>query len=120
MYCWTILQKSETDLVRAVFNAQREVQGVLKSCEINYIEEEIKKMTPFQLNTIVKEKIQLKVLVYLVKLQNKHTKYENLHLDSMIQKYLNWHSPTSTQERWCDHIMQWNPSCPITNTHRNF
>ena len=54
MYYWTILQKSETELVRAVFNAQRdfptegswisEVQGVLKSCEIGYTEDEIKKM----------------------------------------------------------------------------
>ena len=46
--------KSESKFVRAVFYAQRdfptegswisEVQGVLKSCEIGYTEDEIKKM----------------------------------------------------------------------------
>ena len=98
MYYWTILQKSEIELVRAVFNAQRdfptvgswisEVHGVLKSCEINFTEDEIRKMSQFQFKKIVKEKIQVKVLVYLVTLQNKDTKSENLHLDSKMQYYL--------------------------------
>ena len=58
MYYWTILQKSEIELVRAVFNAQRdfptvgswisEVQGVLKSCEINFTEDKIRKMSQFK------------------------------------------------------------------------
>jgi hypothetical protein len=109
MYYWTILQKSETELVRAVFNAQRdfptegswisEVQGVLQSCEISFTEEEIKKMSQFKFKKIVKEKIQVKVLVYLVKLQNKHTKSENLHLDSKMQKYLRSDELTLSQKK---------------------
>ena len=55
-----------------MFNAQRdfptagswisEVQGVLESCEINFTEDKI--MSQFKLRKIVKEKIQVKVLVY--------------------------------------------------------
>ena len=65
-----------------------QIQGVLKNCEILYTEDEIKKMSQFKFKKIVKEKIQEKVLVYLVKLQNKHTKSENLHLESKMHNYL--------------------------------
>ena len=98
MYYWTILQKNEIELVKAVYNAQRdfptegcwisEVQGVLKSCEINYTEDEIKKMSQYKFKRIVKEQIQLKVLSYLVTLQNKHSKSENLHQEAKMQEYL--------------------------------
>jgi hypothetical protein len=109
MYYWTILQKSESGLVGAVFNAQRdfptegswisEVQGVLKSCEIHYTEEEIKKMSQFKFKKIVREKIQEKVLVYLVKLQNKHSKSVDLHLDSKMQNYLRSDELTLSQKK---------------------
>ena len=98
MYYWTILHKSESELVKEVFNAQRnfptegcwwsEVQDLLKSCNINYTEEQISKMSQAKFKNIIKERIQSKVLVYLVTLQNKHTKSENLHLDSKMQPYL--------------------------------
>ena len=90
--------KSESELVKEVFNAQRnfptegcwwsEVQDLLKSCNINYTEEQISKMSQAKFKNIIKERIQSKVLVYLVTLQNKHTKSENLHLDSKMQPYL--------------------------------
>jgi hypothetical protein len=109
MYYWTILQKNESELVRAVFNAQRdfptegcwisEVQGVLKSCEIEYTEEQIKKMSKFKFKRIIKEKIQLKVISYLVTLQNKHTKSENLHLDSKMQEYLTSNELSLSQKK---------------------
>ena len=98
MYYWTIIHKSESELVKEVFNAQRdfptegswlsEVQGVLQSCNINYTVDQISKMSQAKFKNIVKERIQSKVLVYLVTLQNKHTKSENLHLDSKMQPYL--------------------------------
>jgi hypothetical protein len=109
MYYWTILKKSESELVRAVFNAQRdfptegswinEVQGVLKYCEINFTEEEIMKMSKFKFKKIVKEKIQVKVLVNLITLQNKHTKSENLHLESRMQNYLRSNDLTLSQKK---------------------
>ena len=55
MYYWTIIHKSESELVKEVFNAQRdfptegswlsEVQGVLQSCNINYTVDQISKMS---------------------------------------------------------------------------
>jgi hypothetical protein len=55
MYYWTILHKSESELVEEVFNAQQnfptegcwwsEVQGLLKRCNINYTGEQISKMS---------------------------------------------------------------------------
>ena len=99
MYYWAILQKTENELVRTVYNAQRdfptegcwisEVQSFLKSCEIDYTEDEIRKMSQYKFKQIFKEKIQLKALSYLVTLQNKHTKSENLHLDSNMQECSN-------------------------------
>jgi hypothetical protein len=98
MYYWTLLHKSESELCKQVFNAQQEfptegswtteVQGVLKSCNITYTSDQISKMTNTKFKNIVKEKIQSKVLVYLVTLQNKHTKSEKLHLENKMQPYL--------------------------------
>ena len=98
MYYWTLLRKNETELAKQVFNAQRdfpsedswtaEVQGVLKNCDINITEAQISKMINAKFKRIVKEKIQSKVLLYLVTLQNKQTKSENLHLEVNMQPYL--------------------------------
>ena len=55
-------------------------------------------MSQFKCKKIVKEKMQVKVLVYLVTLQNKHTKSENLHLDSNMQYYLRSYELTLFQK----------------------
>ena len=119
MYYWTILQKDESELVRAVYNAQRdfptegcwitEVQGVLKSCEIDYSEDEIKKMSQYKFKQIIKEKIQLKVLSYLVTLQNKHSKSENLHLESKMQEYLRSNEVSLTPKKY--HYLKYAQKC---------
>ena len=98
MYYWTILHKKESELVKNVFCAQRdfpsegdwfsEVQGVLKKCNINLTEEEISKMSHYKFKKIVKDSIQLQVMSYLVTLQNKHTKSEQLNLETKMQNYL--------------------------------
>ena len=100
MYYWTLLRKSESELVKQVFDAQRkfpskknndwvsEVQGDLKSCDINYTAEQIKSMSQFKFKRIVKEAIQLKVMAYLFALQNKNFKSEKLILESEMQSYL--------------------------------
>ena len=80
MFYWGMLRKTESELAQQVFNAQREfpsqgtwlseVQGDLKSCNIEYSEEQIRKMSEWKFKKIVKEKIQLKVMSYLMTLQN--------------------------------------------------
>ena len=109
MYYWCILQKNETELVRAVFNAQRdfptdgswisEVQSDLESCNIRYSEDEIRKMSKMKFKKIVKEKIQLKVMSYLVTLQNKHIKSENLHIKANMQEYLSSEELSLSQKK---------------------
>ena len=109
MYYWTLLHKSKSELVTQVFNAQQdfptenswisEVENLLKSCDINYTPEQIQKMSHLKFKRIVKEKIQLKVLSYLVTLQNKHSKSENLHLDNQIQPYLSSEELSLSQKK---------------------
>ena len=62
--------------------------GVLKECNIPYSDEQIKSMTKLKFKSIVEEKIQVKVLAYLIELQNKHSKSQNLHLNKSMRKYL--------------------------------
>ena len=94
-----MLRKSESELVKQVFDAQRipsnknndwvsEVESDLKSCDINYTAEQIKSMSQFKFKRIIKEAIQLKVMAYLFALQNKHSKSEKLILESEMQSYL--------------------------------
>ena len=67
--------------------------------EIEYTEDHIKKMSKFKFKRIIKGKIQLKVMSYLVTLQNKHTKSENRHLDSKMQEYLTSNELSLSQKK---------------------
>ena len=110
MYFWTLLNKSETELVKSVFDAQcefpskgcwiSEVKDILKSCKIYHTNEEIRKLSKINFKNLVKEKIQIKVMSYLVTLQNKHKKTENLHLESEMQKYLISSDISLTQKKF--------------------
>ena len=98
IYYWTMLRKSNKELAKQVFNAQAKfptkgdwitgVKDIMQKCDINYSEEEIKAMSLFQFKKIVKEKLQLKVMAYLIALQNKHTKSEKLNHEVKMQEYL--------------------------------
>ena len=81
-----------------MFNAQLEfptkgdwisgVKDIMKKCDIILSDEEIRGMTKLKFKHIVKEKLQIKVMAYLIALQNKHTKSENLQCESKMQEYL--------------------------------
>ena len=98
MYYWTILKKEENELVKKVFNAQLKfptkgdwisgVKDIMKKCDIILSDEEIRGMTKLKFKHIIKEKLQIKVMAYLIALQNKHTKSENLQCESKMQEYL--------------------------------
>ena len=45
-------------------------------------------MSITKFKSIIKGKIQLKVMSHLIALQNKHTKSEQLHFDGKMQEYL--------------------------------
>ena len=109
MYYQTLLKKSESELVKNVFKAQREfpskddwvseVQGALKDCNIDYNDEQISKMSQSKFKYIVKEQIQLKVMAHLFALQNKHSKSENLNLLPGMQPYLTSDMSTSHKKK---------------------
>ena len=101
MYYWTILRKSESELVRRVFSAQQEfpakngsdwvsqVRQDLIACEIFNTEEEIKKMSKFKFKKLVNSRIKLNCRSYLTELQMKHSKTMYLHQKSSMKGYLN-------------------------------
>ena len=100
MYYWTLLQKSESELVKAVFMAQQEfpskkkddwvseIQHNLTECNISYSAAEIKRMSQYKFKKIVKEAIQIKVMSYLFVLQRKHSKSEKLVYTNKMVPYL--------------------------------
>ena len=68
MFLWSILQKDDTEIVRAVYNIQRDipikndwinlVKDDLQSCGINYDESEIKAYSKLTFKRLVKDKLQ--------------------------------------------------------------
>jgi hypothetical protein len=98
MYYRKMLRKSEKELVKKVFNAQSAfptkgdwvtgIKDILKEYDISFSEQEIGKMSMTKFKSIVKGKIQLKVMSHLIALQNKHTKSEQLHFEGKMQEYL--------------------------------
>ena len=97
LYYWSILQKSEKELVRQVYDAQKlaplnndwilQIKDDLNYCEIYFGESDIAKMKKQKFKSIVKESIRFKAWEYLVNLQKEHSKSKGLTVFKM-QPYL--------------------------------
>ena len=67
MVYWTLLRTGENELGKEVFNAQKDfpnvgdwhslIQCLLEKCNINYSEDEIRKMNKGEFKKIISEKI---------------------------------------------------------------
>ena len=111
MYLWTILRKSESELVKRVFLAMQEfpakngtdwasqVSQDLADCEIFYTQEEISKMSKFKFKQIVKKQITQKACEYLTELQMKHSKSLFLYQESTMKEYLSTDQLTVAQKQ---------------------
>ena len=98
MYLWTLLQKSEKELAKQVYNTQKlfpvkkdwilQVQEDMEKCQIVLTDEEISKLKKEAFKKIVNESIQKLSADYLTKLMDKHTKSENLCQSESMQEYL--------------------------------
>ena len=98
MYLWTILHKTENELVRKVFNTQTkfpvkndwvlQVQEDLLKCKIELTNEEIEKMKKEKFRKIVNKSIKELSQEYLAELVDKHSKTQNLYPTNKIQDYL--------------------------------
>ena len=98
MYLWTLLQKSDKELARKVFETQKrfpvkndwvlQIKEDLLMCKIQLTENEIGCMKKEKFRKIVKTSIQQLSVEYLTKLIGKHSKSDNLQPQEKIQNYL--------------------------------
>ena len=98
MYYWNILQKSDSELVKQVFNAQKilplkndwilQIEDDLMFCDIQLSETEITCMKKEKCKTVVKENIRTKAREYLLNLKSNHSKSKGLNEDYLLQPYL--------------------------------
>ena len=109
LFLWSILQKSQSELVKQVYQAQRMfpfkkswasiVWNDMKNCNINLTEEEISKMKKGKFKTLVKKRIRLKSNEFLLKLQANHTKSINLDILEEPQEYLESEELTTAEKK---------------------
>ena len=98
MYLWTILHKSDKELVRKVFDSQKlfpvkndwvlQIKEDLVKCKIELTDDEIGGMRKEKFRKIVNKSIHQLSEEYLTKLVEKHSKTENLYPSENMQNYL--------------------------------
>ena len=98
MYLWSILHKSDNELVKKVYNTQKEfpvkndwvlqVQDDLSKCKIELSDEEIASMNKEKFRKIVNSAIKELSEEYLSNLVEKHSKTEKLVPSDKMQNYL--------------------------------
>ena len=99
MFYWSVLNKSESELVRQVLHTQQlspvkndwcvQIAADLKLCHIDLTESEISNMSKYQFKSLVRKKVTQLAREYLVDLKAKHSKSAGLS-DSFVkmQDYL--------------------------------
>ena len=92
VYYWTVLNKSEVELVTKVFNVQKKcpVRGAwIKQIKLDLqqLEEEIKSMKIYAYKKVIKEKLHNNAFDFLEILKENHSKTENL-TDYKLQNYI--------------------------------
>ena len=100
IYYWTILRKSEIELVKRVFLAQQEfpskngsdwasqVRQELTACSIFHTDTEIAAMSKYKFKKLVNSGISQLASEYLTNLQVKHSKSKYLHQEAEMKEYL--------------------------------
>ena len=98
MFYWSILSKTDAELVRKVYNAQKispvkndwylQVKEDLEKCNIFLSETEISNMKRHRFKSLVKERVRELAWAYLIKLKGSHTKSKYLDESFKIQHYL--------------------------------
>ena len=106
MYLWNLLQKSDNELIKKVYNTQivistkgdwaESIKKDRKDLEIAATDEEIAKMTKWRFKSIINSAVEKKALEFLNKTANEHSKSkklmknkltcENYFLDRRFQK----------------------------------
>ena len=110
MYYHTLLQKSESQLVKRVFFAQCEFPSkndwyseILKTkslCEINLTDEEVCKLSKYKFRQIVDKKVKQLAADSITLLQMKHSKTKYLLQDKQIKDYLVSEEMSTEEKKW--------------------
>ena len=108
MYYWTLLNKSEDELVKKFFDIQKEhsvkddwieqIQNDLNSLDIDLNEQEIKVMKKEVFKSALKKKLQEKATVFLMNYREKHSKTQNLK-SYKLQSYLSSNKLTTNEKK---------------------
>ena len=109
MYYWTILQKSDSELVRQVFTSQQmspvrndwclQVIEDLQQCDIKLDESEISVMKKSTFKQLVMKKVREVAKQYLVTLKAKHSKSDGLSEEYSLQGYLTTDALTTEEKQ---------------------
>ena len=108
MYYWTLINKSDDELVKKVFEIQKEhhvkddwilqVKDDLQSLDIDLSEDDIKVMNKENFKNCVKKKLKEKATAFLMKYRDKHSKTENLK-SFKLQSYLTSNKFTNNEKK---------------------
>ena len=108
MFLWTILQKSENDLVRKCLMAQQispvkndlatTFQNDLETCNITLTISDISKTKKSKFRKLVNTQIRCLANEYLLNLKSKHSRLDQVSDSYSLEKYLK-NSNISTEER---------------------
>ena len=125
MYYWTLMHKSDKQLAKQVFNAQRyfpsksdwkwKVRQELDDYEINLSDDRIFTLSKDQFKKIVNTKIREFGQDYLRKLQMSHKKTRRLSISDNIQPYLLTDKLTPEEK-----ITLFKLGCEMTDMRKNF
>ena len=98
MFYWALLNKSDSELAKEVFEAQKtfktddswvaQVQNDIETCDIEFEETSFKHLSCFKVKKLVSKLMRSKTEEYLLKLKKSHVKTENLHPSRSMQEYL--------------------------------
>ena len=98
MFYWSILQKSDDELARQVFDAQKlaplkndwicQIEDDLKCCDIYFTENEISQMKRTKFKSIVNEGVREAARKYLLESKESHSKSSSISNDLKLQQYL--------------------------------
>ena len=108
LYYWTILNKSDNELVKQVFKTQQlspvkndwceAVKLDMKFLDIDIMENDIIGMKKSKFKSLIKRKIREAGAEFLIDLKNSHSKTSNLFIGDEMKMYLTTHHLT-TQEK---------------------
>ena len=109
MFYWSILQKSESELIRRFLTAQElnpvrndiciQFKDDLKTCGINLTSTEISKMKKCKFKKLVYNRLQEVAREYLISLKEKHSKLDNIKNTYNLEPYLTSNNITTEEKQ---------------------